>query len=422
VATYLIRDSKRPPLSGAARPLALASRDAAANGVVRVIEGASRGDFDSMNQSQHPPRRSGRLTRELGLVALVASLLSAGATALLLLAVGLVGDSTSGAAPAGSSLSGLLNPTALYKNATVGVVDITASGISPRSSGLPLMSPGKQQVVTATGTGFAIDTKGDILTASHVVNGASSITVKLQNGSRRTAQVLGVDHSTDVAVLKINPSGLALHPLPLASSQALSVGDRLAIVGDPFQYDRSLSTGLVSALNRTIQAPDGFLVANAIQTDATINPGNSGGPVLNAQGGVVGIVDQIATGASTVDSSTGVGFAVPIDVVKAELAQLERGGQVAHTYLGATTAQAATLQGALVQSIAAGSPAAAAGLHAGDLVTSVNGTAVAGPNRFVAALDALRPGDKVTLAVRRGSASLTLSATLATQPTRVTAG
>jgi S1-C subfamily serine protease len=319
-------------------------------------------------------------------------------------------------------LSAQLDPTALYKNATAGVVDITASGITPSSSGLPLTSPRKQQVVTATGTGFTIDTKGDILTASHVVNGASSVTVKLQNGSRRTAQVLGVDHSTDVAVLKINPSGLTLHPLPLASSQALSVGDRLAVVGDPFQYDRSLSSGLVSALNRAIQAPDGFLVANAIQTDATINPGNSGGPVLNARGGVVGIVDQIATGSSPVDSSTGVGFAVPIDVVKAELAQLERGGHVAHAYLGVTPAQATNLQGALVEGVTAGSPAAAGGLHAGDVVTAVNGAAVAGPNRFVAVLDALKPGNKVTLTVRRGSTSLTLSATLVSQPTKVITG
>jgi S1-C subfamily serine protease len=333
-----------------------------------------------------------------------------------------VGDSTTVTGSGGSSsLSGLLNPTALYTNATAGVVDITASGITPSSSGLPLTSATKQQV-TATGTGFTIDTKGDILTASHVVNGAASVTVKLQDGSRRTAQVLGADHSTDVAVLKINPSGLTLHPLPLASSQALSVGDRLAVVGDPFQYDRSLSTGVVSALNRTIQAPDGFLVANAIQTDATINPGNSGGPVLNAQGGVVGIVDQIATGSSPVDSSTGVGFAVPSDVIKAELAQLQRGQHVAHAYLGATTAQATNVEGALVQGIAPGSPAAAAGLRPGDLVTSVDGSAVPGPNRFVAVLDALRPGGRVTLTVRRGSTGMTVAATLATQPTRVSTG
>jgi putative serine protease PepD len=370
------------------------------------------------NPGGQPPGRTGRPARGVWLVALIAALSSAAATALLLLAVGAVGNSTSAAGSGGSSLSGPLNPSAIYKSATAGVVDITASGVAASSSGLPFTPPGKQQRVTATGTGFAIDTKGDIVTASHVVNGASSITVKLQNGARRTAKVLGVDRSTDVAVLKIDPSGLTLHPLRLGSSQALSVGDRLAVVGDPFGYDRSLSTGVASALNRTIQAPDGFLVANAIQTDATVNPGNSGGPVLNAQGDVVGIVDQIATGSSTVDSSAGVGFAVPIDVVKAELTQLEHGGQVAHPYLGAGTAQATNLQGALVQSVAAGSPAATAGLRPGDLITAINGTAVPGPNRFVAVVDALPPGGKITLAVRRGPTSLTLAATLATQPSQ----
>jgi S1-C subfamily serine protease len=355
-------------------------------------------------------------------VALLAALFSAGITALVLLAVGAVGNTTSADA---TGLSGLLNPTALYSGATAGVVDITASGISPSSSagGLPFTPPGKGQgTETATGTGFTIDTKGDILTASHVVNGASSITVKLQNGTTRTAKVLGVDRSTDVAVLKIDPAGLTLHPLPLGSSQALSVGDRLAVVGDPFQYDRSLSTGVVSALNRTIQAPNGFQVANAIQTDATINPGNSGGPVLNAEGAVVGIVDQIATGSSSVDSSTGVGFAVPIDVVKAELAQLEQGARVAHAYLGAATAQATNVQGALVQGIAPGSPAAVAGLRPGDLITAVNGTAAADPNDLIAAITALKPGDKITLTVKRGSSSQTLTATLANQPSQASTG
>jgi S1-C subfamily serine protease len=374
--------------------------------------------------TMNPPQLTSdrRLTRGVAVVALLAALLSAWITALVLLAVGAIGNSTNGNA---ASLSGPLDPTALYSGATPGVVDITASGISasPSGTGLPFTPPGKGQATeVATGTGFTIDTKGDILTASHVVNGASSITVKLQNGTRRTATVLGVDRSTDVAVLKIDPSGLTLHPLPLGSSQALSVGDWLAVVGDPFQYDRSLSTGVVSALNRTIQAPNGFLVANAIQTDATINPGNSGGPILNAEGAVVGIVDQIATGSSSADSSTGVGFAVPIDVVKSELAQLERGAPVAHAYLGAATAQATTVQGALVQAIAAGSPAAAAGLRTGDLITAIDGTAVAGPNSFVAAINGLKPGDKVTLTVKRGSSSRTLTATLVNQPSQASSG
>ncbi|MEA2443486.1 MAG: putative serine protease PepD [Thermoleophilales bacterium] len=366
-----------------------------------------------------PPGRRGPLTR----VVLATAALSAVVTAVVLLAVGAVGNSTTTVAqqsPARSSLGGALNTTALYAGANPGVVDITASGIKSTSGSLPFTPPGS--TTTATGTGFTIDGKGDILTASHVVNGASSITVKLQNGTRRTATVLGVDRSTDVAVLKINPSGLTLHPLPLGSSQALAVGDQLAVVGDPFQFDRSLSTGVVSALDRTIQAPNGFDVAHAIQTDAPINPGNSGGPVLNANGGVVGIVDQIATGSSSVDSSTGVGFAVPIDVVKGELTQLEQGVHVAHSYLGAATAQATTQQGALVASVVKGSPAAAAGLHTGDVITAIGGTKVAGPNAFIAAINALKPGTRVTLSVTRGSSHLTVTATLGTQPSQAPTG
>lgn len=365
----------------------------------------------------HRPGRRIRITPALALVALVAALLGAGATTGLLFATGAVDTSTTSSS---GPLSGPLDTTALYTNANAGVVDITAGGIKAGSSGLPFTPPGGK--ATATGTGFTIDRRGDILTASHVVNGASSITVKLQDGTRRAAKVLGVDRATDVAVLKINASGLTLHPLPLGSSQALVVGDRLAVVGDPFQYDRSLSTGVVSALDRTMPAPNGFDVAHAIQTDAAINPGNSGGPVLDSNGEVVGIVDQIVTGSSTVDSSTGVGFAVPIDVVKAELSQLERGAHVAHAYLGSATAQATTRQGALVDGVAPGSPAAAAGLRTGDLVTAINGKAVPGPNDFIAAINALRPGDHITLTVQRGSSRLTLTATLGTEPSQAPAG
>jgi S1-C subfamily serine protease len=158
-----------------------------------------------------------------------------------------------------------------------------------------------------------IDTRGDILTASHVVVGASAITVKFQNGPVRTASVLGTDTSNDVSVLQVNPSRLTLHPLPVGGVQSLVAGDPLAVIGDPFGYNRSLSTGVVSGVGRTIQAPNGFLIANALQTDAALNPGNSGGPVLDAQGQVVGIADQTANGGSGVDQGSGVGFAIPID-------------------------------------------------------------------------------------------------------------
>jgi S1-C subfamily serine protease len=278
------------------------------------------------------PDRSAPRTLAL---ALTCAVLGAGIVASLLYATGAAGARTEVTSvkevlPAGSGADGTaaLNAAGIYAATAPGVVDITASGIQTSSSGFRF-SPGGQSE-TATGTGFEVDSRGDILTASHVVAGASSITVRLWDGTARSAKVLGVDHSTDAAALEIDPSGLTLHPVTLGSSQALAVGDPLAVVGDPLNYDRSLSTGVVSALDRTIQAPDGFTVADAIQTDAAINPGNSGGPVLNTRGQVVGITDQIATGSSGSDSFSGIGFAVPIDDVKAELSQLEHGVHVTH--------------------------------------------------------------------------------------------
>jgi putative serine protease PepD len=194
------------------------------------------------------------------------------------------------------------------------------------------------------------------------------------------------------------------------------------VIGNPFGYNRSLSTGVVSALDRTIPTPNGFALAHAIQTDAAINPGNSGGPMLNARGEVVGFVDQIATGGSGAGSDTGVGFAIPIEVVRTELSQLEHGAQVTHAYSGANTAQALEADGALVQEVAAESPAALAGLRAGDLVTAIDGTAVRGPSGFVAAIAAHHPGERVALTVQRNSRTLTLTATLGTQPSKAPTG
>jgi S1-C subfamily serine protease len=309
-----------------------------------------------------------------------------------------------------SSSDGVRNPTALYRVAAPGVVAIEASGVSSGSNGFPYTPPGQS---IDTGTGFVINTRGDILTASHVVSGASAITVKFQDGTVRTASVAGTDTSNDVSVLHVNPSGLTLHPLALGRSASLAVGDPLAAIGNPFGYNRSLSTGVVSALQRTIQAPNGFPIAHALQTDAAVNPGNSGGPALNAQGQVVGIVDQIATGGSGVDQGSGVGFAVPIDPVKAELSQLEAGATAAHPYLGVALQEASlNRQGAQVQGVASGSPAAGAGLKDGDLITALNSTTVIGPSQLVADLAALKPGDQVTLTVRRGSSALDLTATL----------
>ena len=216
-----------------------------------------------------------------------------------------------------------------------------AGSSSSGGGGSPFGGP-SQSGSTATGTGFVVDGKGHIVTAAHVVDGASSISVKFQDGTTRTAKVLGTDNATDVAVLSVDPSGLTLHPLALGSSASLAIGDQVAAIGDPFTYERSLSTGVVSGLDRTISAPNGFTVAHAIQTDAALNPGNSGGPVLDAGGQVIGIVDQIATNGSS-ETSSGVGFAVPIDLVTVRARPARgRAGPSRHAYLGVSTSTADT--------------------------------------------------------------------------------
>jgi putative serine protease PepD len=365
-----------------------------------------------------------------GLVLLLALMAVLGGTAgagILALAGGADGNTTTtitqsaptAAASASSNASGL-DASALYASTAPGVVDITSNGVTDTSQSTSPFGGPQQQDTTATGTGFVVDGKGHILTAAHVVNGASSVTVTFQDGTTRKATVLGQDNATDVAVLSIDASGLTLHPLALGSSASLQVGDSVAAIGDPFTYQRSMSTGIVSGLDRTISAPNGFTVAHAIQTDAALNPGNSGGPVLDASGKVIGIVDQIATNGSS-DTSSGVGFAVPIDLVKSELTSLEAGKSVSHAYLGVSTSDVgSTTTGALVQSVSSGGPAADAGLRSGDVITKLGSTTIKGTNDLVAAIATQKPGDKVTVTVRRGSNTSDLTVTLGTQPTQAT--
>ena len=299
-----------------------------------------------------------------------------------------------------------LDAAALYAKASPGVVDITATGTGGAAQQQsPFGDQGTAPQSTATGTGFVTGTDGYIITAAHVVDGASSITVTFQDGTKRTAKLTGKDDATDVALLKVDPAGLTLHPLKLGSSASLRTGDALAAIGDPFGYERSISTGIVSGLDRTIQAPNGFTVAHAIQTDAALNPGNSGGPILNAAGEVIGIADQIATGGST-RANAGVGFAVPIDLVKSDLAALKAGQTPRHAYLGVSMAGAGgSAGGALVGAVSSGGPAADAGLRAGDTITAIDGKKVADSNALVSVIAGRDPGDRVTLTVRRGSDS-----------------
>src|SRR4051812_1129089 len=311
-----------------------------------------------------------------------------------------------------------LDPKSLYAAASPGVVDITSRGVTDgEASQNPFGGPQQQQQGTATGTGFVVDKDGNIATAAHVVDGASSITVTFQDGTTRTAKPLGKDDATDVAVIKVDPAGLDLHVLELGSSAALGVGDPLAVIGDPFGYERSISTGIVSGLDRTIQAPNGFTVAHAIQTDAAMNPGNSGGPVFTAEGKVIGIADQIATGGSA-SANTGVGFLVPIDLVKAELPQLKAGQSVRHAYLGVSTGDAstATSTGAVIGQVSDGGPAAAAGLRQGDVVTQIGSSPIHDSGDLVAAVATHKPGDKVDVSVKRGGSTQKVTVTFGTQP------
>jgi putative serine protease PepD len=378
-----------------------------------------------------PPRRRtafGPARRGLALMLALTAVVggSAGAGIVLLTGAGdgsttttITQSPTTAAASDGSS-SGL-DASALYSSTAAGVVDITSRGVTDTSQGgnSPFGAP-QQQATTATGTGFVADGSGHIVTAAHVVDGASSITVTFQDGTTRKATLLGKDNATDVAVLSVDASGLTLHPLTLGSSASLQVGDSVAAIGDPFTYQRSMSTGIVSGLDRTISAPNGFTVAHAIQTDAALNPGNSGGPVLDGSGKVIGIVDQIATNGSS-DTSSGVGFAVPIDLVKSELSSLEAGKSVSHAYLGVSTSTvSSTTTGALVGSVSSGGPAADAGLRAGDVITKLGSTTIKGSNDLVAAISTHKPGDKVTVTVRRGSSTTNLTVTLGTQPTQAT--
>jgi putative serine protease PepD len=268
----------------------------------------------------------------------------------------------------------------------------------------------------ATGSGFEVDEEGDIVTAAHVVDEASSVEVILQDGSTHKAEVLGIDDASDLAVIKIDPSGIELHPLEIADSADLNVGASVAAIGAPFEYAWSFSTGIVSGLDRTIQAPNGFSVAHAVQTDAAINPGNSGGPLIDSEGKVIGVVDQIATDGSA-DQSSGVGFAVPSSLVSTELQQLEAGETVEHAYLGVATASTTEgVDGATVAEVVQGSPAAKAGLEAGDVITELDGDKIDGTEDLIAAIAAAQPGDTVKLEIERDSKSTEISVKLGTQP------
>ena len=267
-----------------------------------------------------------------------------------------------------------------------------------------------------SGTGFLVDGDGTIVTNAHVVGDNSQVQVRFtDDGKFHTARVLGVDASTDLAALKVDAGAASgVRPLKLADSEDVQVGDTALAIGYPLGLDRTATAGIVSGLERDIQAPNGFSIDKVIQTDAPINPGNSGGPLLNANGEVIGVNSQIAT-AGGGNGSVGIGFAVPANTVKQVLPQLERGAAPEHAYLGVSTAPAPN-GGAEVGETTAGGPAADAGIQPGDVITEVDGDQVQDPEDVATAIEDDKPGDKVDVKVQRGGAERTVQVTLGQRP------
>jgi S1-C subfamily serine protease len=320
----------------------------------------------------------------------------------------------------------------IYRREGAGVVFVLADQQSGAGDS-PFGAPGGQ----ASGSGFVVDEQGTIVTNAHVIGDADEAQVRFEeDGDLVDAEVVGTDPSTDIAVLKIDPEDADLQPVPLGKSSETQVGDAVVAIGNPFGYTRSVTTGIVSAKQRQITAPNGFSIENVIQTDAAINPGNSGGPLLDAEGRVIGINSQIATGGS--QGSVGIGFAVPIDTLKGLLPTLKRGEEVERAYLGiemigvtedlARDLNLEAERGALIQRVVEDGPADKAGLEAGgtltgegvaaggDLIVEIGGEEIATTDDVPAAIADLGPGDEVEVVYYRGKDRRTATVKLGKRP------
>ena len=395
-----------------------------------------------------------RLLYAAGLVgaAVLGSALALGGAALL---GGFDGDTTttvrevqpiSGAAPSfpvNDARGRTLTVNEIYRRAAPGVVQVTATQVvaSPRVDpffGFPFPS---QQQAEALGSGFVIDKAGHIVTNYHVVEGARSVEVSFSNNESMKAKIVGTDPSTDVAVLQVDAHSRALTPLSLGNSDLVHVGDSVVAIGNPFGYDRTVTAGIVSALQRVIQAPNSYSIDHVIQTDAALNKGNSGGPLLNANGNVIGVNSQISTGNSGSSGNVGVGFAVPINTVTTVAAQIIKSGHVEHAFLGIAaqpvTESAAKLfrlpvsHGLLVARVQPGSGAAKAGLRAGtqnatlagetyplggDLLATIDEAPLYSVDQLRDVIGGKKPGDNVKLRVYRGDQQRTVTVELGRQP------
>ena len=328
--------------------------------------------------------------------------------------------------------SSALTPGQIYRQAYKGVVEITVS--------TPQQTPMGNQEAQAQGSGFVIDSDGHIVTNDHVVENADSVSVRFWNGDTYSASVVGTDPSTDLAVIKVDAPSSILHPVSLGDSSSVQVGDPVVAIGSPFGLEETVTTGIVSALHRQMQALNKFTINDSIQTDAAINHGNSGGPLFNAAGQVIGVNSQIAgqTGANV-----GIGFSIPSNTVRSIADTLISSGKVEHAYLGvsvqeipATVAHDLSLTpGVEITDVKSGTPAQKAGLKGatgkkmvqgtqyatgGDVITAIDGQKVKTSEGVQLAIDAHHPGDTIEITYWRKGETKTVSVKLATRPTQIT--
>ena len=394
------------------------------------------------------PRRGGMRARIAGTaaVALVAALVGGGVVAALdggdadapgtsaRTATTAAGDGPTATTAAEAVPATAVDFSAVYARRRAGVVSITAT--------VPASSPNApgDGTSTAAGSGVIIDDEGGVLTNEHVVDGATSVRVELSSGRTVPATVVGTDKLTDIALLDIDVDASDLDPVPLGRSSDLAIGEPVLAIGDPFGFQGSASAGIVSGLGRSIEAPNGFTITGAVQTDAAVNHGNSGGALLDADGALIGIPAQIAD--SGVNANVGVAFAVPVDTAARIADELRADGSVEHAWLGVSTATVGGAlagvdgvgadTGALITGVVAGGPAEKAGIAGGarlaaadgqpvcvggPVVTAVDGDPVTDASDLQEAIDAAAPGAAVTLRlVAPDGSESSVRVTLGTRP------
>jgi putative serine protease PepD len=301
-------------------------------------------------------------------------------------------------------------PAAVYRADAPGIVVVTDAATTQGPS-IPFL-PQSRQKVQQLGSGFVLDRNGDIVTNDHVIAGGSAIRIGFGGDKTYAAKVVGDDPATDLAVLRVSAPASLLHPLAFGSSARVAPGDPVYAIGNPFGLERTITAGIVSAVGRDIQAPDGRTIPQAIQTDTAINHGNSGGPLLDANGRVIGVTSQIQGG--TVDGNVGVGFAIPGDTARSIAQQLVSHGSATHAWLGVQVRDGA--HGVVVGKVSPRSPAAQARIAPGDVITALDGRGVQTADELAGTVAAHRPGDRITLAVRHGGTTRTVTVSLGDLP------